>query len=464
VVQRETNLFKQSMELRAYLLGRVLASSAADLWRSGGRERVNRLIEDANGSEDLVSVRWVKLDARPGDPDEPRLPVAEFPELESGREVLLFGRGGQGGDFFYAYFPVVVDGVHTTALELSQPLAPMRRYIRSTVMRKLVLFLSFVVIGGAIVWWLGSVMVARPVQSMVEQARHVGEEDLTVRTHLRARRDELALLAQGLNRMVEHLQESRQRLQEETARRIETLEQLHHAERLATVGKLASGLAHELGTPLNVVSGRAKMIATEEMNRAEVVESATIIGDQSERMTRIIRQLLDFARARTPQKTKADLREIVDGAAAMLKPIATQRGIVIRRAPDTRAVLVDVDQGQIQQVLSNILVNAIHAMPDGGDVTIAVAYERAVPPAERHAAEGEYAAVRITDQGVGIRSEDVPRIFTPFFSTKAVGEGTGLGLSIAHGIVTEHGGWLAVESEVGKGSAFTMYLPPDRTA
>jgi signal transduction histidine kinase len=314
-------------------------------------------------------------------------------------------------------------------------------------------------VGAILVWLLGIDMVGRPVNSMSDLARRVGEGDLTARTHLGNRTDELTRLAGGLNRMVEDLETSQRRLEEETNRRIETMEQLHHSERLATVGKLASGLAHELGTPLNVVSGRAQMIATEDMSDDEIVDSATVIKDQSERMTRIIRQLLDFARSRRPEKQPSDPAEIVENVVAMLAPIATQREVALKTESHVKDVTVEVDRGQIQQVLSNLIVNAIHAMPDGGDIVVAIDRETIRPPADLGGPESEYAVIKVIDQGIGISAEDLPRVFTPFFSTKGVGEGTGLGLSIAHGIVREHRGWLAAESEVGKGSCFSIYLP-----
>jgi signal transduction histidine kinase len=379
--------------------------------------------------------------------------------LRSGREVLFPKVEYDGGEYFYAYFPVVVDSTRTSALELAQPLEPMHKYIRSTILRKAVLFGGFIVVGAIVVWWLGASMVGRPVQNMVAQARRVGKGDLDAKTSIGGHRDELAELAGSLNQMVEQLKLAQQRLQEETAKRIETIEQLNRAERLATVGKLASGLAHELGTPLNVVSGRAKMIAGGELGQSEISSSASVIREQSERMTRIIRQLLDFARSRTPQRKDENIRDIAAKTVATLKPIAEQNGVTLVLHPSGSEVVGSVDREQIQQVLSNLIVNAIHAMPDGGDIDITVGREAAVPPADIETAPDEVVKIEVADNGKGIKEEDLERIFTPFFSTKGVGEGTGLGLSIAHGIVREHGGWISVESKVGRGSCFTVYLP-----
>jgi len=459
VVNREIELFHNDMELRTYLIGSVLTSSVADVWKSEGPERVMEIIEDANRSEGLVRVRWVWLDTPKGGSFAPQLDVSSNSDLRSGREVLYPKVEVRGAEYSYAYFPVRVDSTRVAALELAQPLEPMHRYIRSTILRKIVLFAGFLFVGTVVVWWLGAVMVGRSVQSMVSQARKVGEGDLDVQTSLGKHRDELAELAQSMNQMVDQLRISKQRLQEETDRRIETIKQLDRAERLATVGKLASGLAHELGTPLNVVSGRAKMIAGGELGESEVASSASVIREQSERMTRIIRQLLDFARSHPPQRRDENVMDIAAKTVATLKPIAEQSGVILVLQPSDSEVIAFVDREKIHQVLSNLLVNAIHAMPNGGDIDIAVRRELALPPADIEIAPGEVASIRVKDHGVGIEEKNLEQVFTPFFSTKGVGEGTGLGLSIVHGIIKEHGGWISVESEVGKGSCFTIYLP-----
>jgi len=458
-VKREIELFQKEMELRAYIVGRVLVSSMADVWRLDGSQRVMDILRDANRSEGLIRVRWVWFDVPPGDKFAPHVNIEYLTDLRLGKEILIPRARYEDADYFFAYFPVPVDSTRLSALELSQPLRPMKDYIRSTIIRKAALLLGFIIIGAILNWWLGAGMIGRPVQQMVAQARKVGEGDLEVETTVGKHHDELAELAKSLNNMVEGLRVSRRRLQEETARRIETIEQLNRSERLATVGKLASGLAHELGTPLNVVSGRAKMIAAGTLKPEESVMSATVIKDQSERMTKIIRQLLDFARSRAPQIKSENLGDVAEKVRGTLDPIATQGGSRIETHFPEREVSAQIDREQIQQVLSNLIVNAIHAMPDGGTIEIEVGEKTATPPADVSGTTGKFAFISITDHGVGIRKEDMERIFTPFFTTKDVGKGTGLGLSIAHGIVKEHAGWLSVESEFGKGSCFSVFLP-----
>ena len=459
VVKREVALFRADMDLHAYLLGSVLASSAADLWVANGPERVASIIEDANRSEQLVQVRWVWFDVPPGDSSAPRALIEDLSPLSRGQEILFPEYSYRGSDYHLAYFPVSVDRTRLSALELTQPLAPMRSYIRTTVLRKIALFVAFLLVGGGLVWWLGVHLVGRPVHLLVDQAHAVGKGDLEARNDLERVNDEIGLLAVGLNDMTENLRVAQSRLADETSRRLAAMEQLSHAERLATVGKLASGLAHELGTPLNVVAGRAKMISSEEMSQAEVVDSASVIQGQAERMTGIIRQLLDFARSRSLEKCREELVQPVKNVVHLLSPIAAQADVAIEVTSDAGSPAVVMDIGQIQQVLSNLVVNAIHAMPHGGRVTIGHGQRTAAPPADHGGVEEEYAYIEVVDTGVGIAKDNLQRVFTPFFSTKQVGEGTGLGLSIAHGIVKEHGGWLTAESTEGEGSKFTVYLP-----
>jgi two-component system NtrC family sensor kinase len=207
-----------------------------------------------------------------------------------------------------------------------------------------------------------------------------------------------------------------------------------------------------------VVSGRAKMVATGEVTGPEVIESAEIIGDQVDRIAKIIRQLLDFARRRAPDRGRHALAPLAEQTLNLLKPMATKKQVelALEAGPEVEA---DVDVGQIQQALTNLVVNGIQAMPSGGKLHVQVGLARVVPPADTGGLESDYAILSVADQGVGIEREVVPRIFEPFFTTKGVGEGTGLGLSVAYGIARDHGGWIAVDSELHHGSRFSLFVP-----
>ncbi|MFH1131114.1 MAG: ATP-binding protein, partial [Pseudomonadota bacterium] len=265
------------------------------------------------------------------------------------------------------------------------------------------------------------------------------------------------MLAQEMNQMTDNLQLARKQLEEETKKRIRAIEQLRHADRLTTVGMLASGIAHELGTPINVIEGHAQLIREDATAGDAIKENTQLITRQCKRMTKIIRQLLDFSRRGTHKDVVADSCEVVRETLRMAEPLMRKQNIEVNFDDDIGEVSVAINFSQLQQVLMNIVINAIHAMPDGGCLTLHVSRCVAANPHTFH--EGEYAAIVVTDTGAGMESETAKRIFEPFFTTKDVGEGTGLGLSIAFGIIKDHDGWFEVESELGRGSKFTIFLP-----
>jgi signal transduction histidine kinase len=234
---------------------------------------------------------------------------------------------------------------------------------------------------------------------------------------------------------------------------------LRHADRLTTVGKLASGIAHELGTPLNVVSGRARLIRDREVDGAEVVDSARIVAEQADRMTALIRQLLDFARPRALTKAPINMTSLAARVGELVVTIAKKAQVNVEVPAHDDAMRVDADDGQLHQVLTNLVVNAIQATPPGGTVSIGVRAVEHTPPPYVERADKEWVALEVKDTGIGMDDATRQRIFEPFFTTKQVGDGTGLGLSVTWGIVREHGGWIDVTTAPGKGATFTVYLP-----
>lgn len=306
-----------------------------------------------------------------------------------------------------------------------------------------------------------------PLEELIEKTRRVAAGDLSGPISVSGH-DEfggaLSELADSLNAMCEQLAAARDQLHQETEARIAAMEQLRHAERLTTVGRLASGMAHELGTPMNVVSVRAELII-EEAPSEEAVASAKIIKSQVDKMAAIIRQLLDFARRRTPRKGRVDLTRLAEEAAQLLEPLAKSKAVTIQVHCQGGPLPAEADAAQLQQVLTNLLLNAIQAMPQGtiqgGKIELGLErgdYRRR-GAAANGVGLGEFARIVVRDEGVGISKDHLHHIFDPFFTTKGVGEGTGLGLSIAYGIVEDHGGWIDVESVVGTGTSFFVYLP-----
>jgi signal transduction histidine kinase len=180
-------------------------------------------------------------------------------------------------------------------------------------------------------------------------------------------------------------------------------------------------------------------------------------------MASIVRQLMDFARSRPVQREPIGLRGLAERSVRLVEAMARERGATITVDAAGGDPVAFADEGQLQQALLNIVINALHAVGRGGTIAVAVdTVAAAAPPDRNHGttARGPWARLCVRDTGVGMDPATMARIFEPFFTTKGVGEGTGLGLSVTYGIVRDAGGWIDVESAPGAGSVFTLYLPP----
>ena len=223
-------------------------------------------------------------------------------------------------------------------------------------------------------------------------------------------------------------------------------EQLRKTERIAELGTVASGMAHEIGTPMNVILGRAEYLM-DRVTDEPIKKGLQTIITQVERITRVMNQLLSFARRKTPERVALDLKQVVEDSLEMFhERLARSRiRVELRLADPCPMVLADADQ--MSQVLINLVMNAVHAMPDGGTLHVGLA------------PEPQLVKLTIADTGHGIPREAIKRIFDPFFTTKEFGKGTGLGLTVVKGIIEEHQGSIAVESQEGTGTTFTILLP-----
>ncbi len=346
------------------------------------------------------------------------------------------------------------------ALWVQESLTAESEFLRATIASHAVNVATLGVLWAVLAGAFGAVVVGRPMRSLAEKARRVSRGDylgpLTISQH-----DEIGELAAEMNKMCDELLASHNRLKREIAEKETVQAALRHADRLTTVGLLAAGIAHELGTPLNVASMRARMIATGEVEGEAVRANAEIIHQQAAQMTRIIRQLLDFARRSTPSLTRVQLPQLVAQSASMLSPLVEKSRCTVTIAAPT-SVEVDGDANQLQQVITNLVVNAVQAMPQGGPVRLTVSRGLATPPPDVGGPAAEYARLDVSDEGGGITADVLPHIFEPFFTTKAVGDGNGLGLSVAWGILSDHGGWISAESKPGAGTTFSLFLPLER--
>ncbi len=457
-VRREIRVFEEEARADAERLGNALERAVADAWRRTGHEGVADLIRNSSGLEHGMRIRWVWFDAGQGNPYSPMAPPERLTAFMIEEHWTIPAQDPEGNPYLHAYWPVAVDPEREGGLEFSRSMRGLEAKKRELIVGTLSLMVSLVLVTGALAGLLGIRFVGKPLEQLTEKTRRIGEGDLSGPIELNTH-DELTELGESLNRMCSQLEQSQATVREEAAARIAAMEQLRHADRLKTVGRLAAGMAHELGTPLNVVSGRAELIASGKLSQDEIGQSAGAIQAETKRMTEIIRHLLDFARRNTPRRAPVNLEQLAGRTIDLMAPLAEEHGVGLSLRGDAGPAVAMLDGDQIQQVLTNLIVNAIQAMPNGGAVKLAVCRTPAKPPEGSEATEGEYYRIDVDDDGEGIAEEDIPHVFEPFFTKKAVGEGTGLGLAIAYGIVQEHGGWIEVASPPEEGSRFSVYLP-----
>jgi signal transduction histidine kinase len=446
-IVREMDIFEADATRDEEVLGRAIGVAVERIHAAEGSDAAVRYVEEVDRRESHVRVRWVWL--RDAEPDHaPRVDPSLLAPLSRG-EPLVVNLPGHT-DPVYTYVPIELPDSRPAAIEIGDSQGEEQRYLTETVTAAIATAGILVILSALIAWALGVAMVGRPVRALVEHAKRVGAGDLTTRLPVRSR-DELGELAKSFNQMSDGLEAARDATLVENKARISALEQLRHADRLATVGTLASGVAHELGTPLNVVDGHAQLIR--EASSGAVAESAETIRRQCQRMTQIIQNLLRFARRSGEESHETtDVSEVVRETVRMLEPFAKKRGVapVVELDDDASA---RISFGPIQQVLANLVVNAVQAMPGGGELRLRVHDE---------ARDGaKFVRLDVEDGGTGMDEATRSRVFEPFFTTKDVGDGTGLGLSVAYGIVRDHGGFIDVRSEPGRGSVFSVFLPKD---
>jgi len=275
-----------------------------------------------------------------------------------------------------------------------------------------------------------------------QQIAKLGAGDLTVAVSFAHRNDEIGDLGRNFNHMVEQLRESR----EEIERLHRT--QMSRAEHLATLGELATGLAHEIRNPLAGIAGVIEIVGRDLPATSPARPVVKDVRQEIARINRIVTDLLQTARPHPPRVRKSDLNTTVEHAVMLGRQQALAKSVAIELRKDPALPEVEHDCDQIHQVLLNLLLNALQAIDKDGRIVVTLK------------PQGGSAVIEVADNGRGIKPEHLPNIFRPFYTTK--GEGTGLGLSLARRIVEDHHGRIDVSSALGKGTTFAVVLPLQR--
>ncbi|MEK7729058.1 MAG: ATP-binding protein, partial [candidate division KSB1 bacterium] len=324
-------------------------------------------------------------------------------------------------------------------LDITMSLAEVEAGMRASTLRLLLFALSAIAAISLMIYWLVHVIVLKPLRQIVTATQHVAAGDLTYAIPMH-QRDEIGALAQSFNEM--------------TRRLAETQRQLFQSEKLASVGRLAAGVAHEINNPLTGVLTYSSFLLKRAEDKPEIKEDLEVIVRETKRCREIVKGLLDFARQSPAEKNRVAINEVIKRSVQILANQLAKHKIQIEQqlAPDLPEL--EADANQLQQVLVNLIMNANDALAEnGGTITVSSALLANEANVRR-----PHIQIQVRDTGCGIPAENLSKIFEPFFTTKGQ-KGNGLGLAIVWGIIEKHNGRIAVESKLDAGTTFTILLP-----
>jgi len=282
-----------------------------------------------------------------------------------------------------------------------------------------------------------------PIKHLVSASGRWAKGDLDYQVKI-TRKDEIAELGETFNLMASSLKERNDELKEYTN------QQIMKSDRLATLGQLAAGVAHEINNPLGTISIYAQMVLDElGKDNDSCKESLAVVMKQTDRAGRIVKDLLEFARQSEPEMRMLNINDVLEKAISITNHPAELQNIKVTTNLAPRLPEIQADSDKLQQVFVNMMINALQAMQKGGELNLATRIDES----------GKFIEIEISDTGCGISQEHLGKLFDPFFSTKSTGEGTGLGLSVSLGIVQRHNGTIDVRSKVGEGSTFIVRFP-----
>ncbi|QXE91471.1 sensor histidine kinase [Geomonas subterranea] len=370
--------------------------------------------------------------------------------LESGRSLFQLSPDKTTGR---GYAAIVQHGKVVGAARLTLSLHP----VQERLLTSRHLFLAYFALDFLLLLVFGSYLLSRtvvsPIKRLLSATRRITAGDLGVSVNV-AGSTEVAELSDGFNSMMVALREKRVEVEEKVAslkwtnkELVEARNEAVRSEKMASVGLLAAGMAHEIGTPLAAIMGYSTILAEELAADPEKSDYLRRIEEESRRIDRIVRGLLDYARPKRVRWEEVEIRGLLDKVVELLAGQGVLKHLEVSVEVEADLATVHADPHQLEQLLINLIVNARDAMPRGGSLWL------------KGRRSGAEVVIEVEDNGEGMAPELLGKVFDPFFTTKEPGKGTGLGLAIAARIAESCGGRLDVQSELGKGSRFTLTLP-----
>jgi len=457
-------LWDEEADLRAIavrdlrLIGTAVEVAAANALRDGQSADVSEIVQAVQArdpSVDVIVFDGADVITTPEAEAEPAALArrAVMDTRASGRATVRF-EGPRGLSYLVGAFPVHADDRRPLGtVALVRALDELRRDLwaetRDTILVGAALVAGLTGAG----WWLASAYVRRPVRDLIQAMQAVRAGDLSTRIPFR-RADEFGTAVREFNAMTGELIEARQRLMSEIDARRAIEIGLERTDKLVTLGQLSSGFAHEIGSPLQVLNGRARALAARTDTAPDVRRTAEILAHEAERLAGIVERLLAFSRQTTPRIAEAHLLEPVREIVELFELEARRHDVRLAFSCEEPLPSANADVAQVQQVVMNLLTNAVHATPAGGSVRVGLS------TGSFDMAGEVYSSVVLTveDTGRGIPDEVRPHIFEPFFTTRSQAGGTGLGLAVVRSIVDAHGGAIAVTTQAGAGTRILVHL------
>ena len=499
VVRNNREELLQQVTKNSAQLSRVVISSTRFAMLQNKPFQVSRIIQDVGDQEDIEKVRILSKDGtiihsskneeigsrvdqeaeaclachldEKSRLESPKIGRTRFFNSENGRRLLgstavIHNEPTCAGAGCHAS---IEDEPVLGVLDIVYPLDEIEHTLRSNTYTIFGLSFGFVILAGLLVSYLVNRMIYLPLRDLDEGAERLAAGDLENTIPVRGS-DEFGQLAASFNSMTKALRKSRVDL-ENWGRTLERkVEEAKHelqeaqaetarSEKLASVGLLAAGIAHELNNPLTGVLTFAYLVRKNLPEDSRDAEDLDLVIRETKRCAAIIRRLLDFSREKTPEKTFSNINTLIEEIMQLTEQSAQVNNIEMITDLDEQLPEVWMDENLIKQVIMNMLVNAQHSIDGEGSITIKTSSCAQSGCPDEINDLGNMIEISIADTGCGISPEDLQKIFDPFFTTKGVGKGTGLGLSVSHGTIEAHGGAIEVDSIVGEGSEFRIYLP-----